>query len=212
MTAIQDTTYPRIRSSLTIHELAEIYTPSIAEVAHAKRSTRGARPQLGFLVLIKTFQRLGYFLPLADVPPVIVSHIADAAGLNATATDLARYDASGTRRRHLAAIRALLQVQPDGPAARYALRTMGKAAQTKDALVDLIDVAIEELVRQRFVLPAFDTLDRVAHRVRPFTQRGFYQRVFERLDAAALVASGSARAAHLTWNAEDCPLISAVVS
>ncbi len=37
MTAIQDTAYPRIRSSLTIHELAEVYTPSIAEVTHAKR-------------------------------------------------------------------------------------------------------------------------------------------------------------------------------
>lgn len=187
MTAIQDTAYPRIRSSLTIHELAEVYTPSIAEVAHAKRATRGVVPQLGFLVLLKTFQRLGYFLPLADVPSVIITHIADAVGLNATTTDLARYDTSGTRRRHLATIRMLLQVQPYSRDARHAMvRAMGEAAQTKDAPADLINVAIEELVRQRFELPAFDTMDRAAHRIRTFTQRGFFQRVFERLDAAAL--------------------------
>jgi TnpA family transposase len=80
-------------------------------------------------------------------------------------------------------------VQPYGRDARHAMvRAMGEAAQTKDAPADLIIVAIEEVVRQRFELPAFDTMDRVAHRIRIFTQRGFYQRVFGRLDAAALDA------------------------
>src|SRR5512145_2895640 len=189
MTAIQDTAYPRIRSSLTTQELAEIYTPSITEIAEAKRKARGAGPQLGFLVLLKTFQRLGCFIPLVDVPSVIVSHIADTANLKATAADLARYDASGTRKRHLAAVRTLLQVQPYGPSARHAMvRAMGEAAQTKDEIADLINVAIEELVRQRFELPVFNTLDRAAHRVRSFTLRGFYQQLFDRLDAPTLEA------------------------
>ncbi|MCG8349587.1 MAG: Tn3 family transposase [Chloroflexales bacterium] len=189
MTAIQDTAYPRIRSSLTIHELAEIYTPSIADVAQARRAARGAGPQLGFLVLLKTFQRLGYFLPLTDVPTVIIMHIAAAAHLNATPADLARYDVSGTRRRHLAVIRALLQVQGAGPAARHVMvRAMAEAAQTKDAPADLINVAVEELVRQRFELPAFDTFNRAAHRIRTVVQRGFYRHVAARLHAPTLTA------------------------
>jgi len=55
MTAIQDTAYPHIRSSLTIHELARIYTPPPDEVALAQRSTRGTVARICFLVLLKTF-------------------------------------------------------------------------------------------------------------------------------------------------------------
>ena len=77
MTAIQDTAYPRLRSSLSIHELARIYTPTSDELAFARRTTRGPVARICFLVLLKTFQRLGYFMPLTDVPSPIVQHIAD---------------------------------------------------------------------------------------------------------------------------------------
>jgi TnpA family transposase len=188
MTAIQDTAYPRIRSSLTMHELAQVYTPTHGDLALARRTARGPGPQLGFLVLLKTFQRLGYVLPIAEVPPVIVTHIADAAQLAATSEDLTRYDRSGTCRRHLAAIRAVLQVQPYGAAARHVLvRTMAEAAQTKDAPADLINVAIEELVRQRYELPAFETLNRAARRIRAITQRSFEAQVAPQLDATVLM-------------------------
>jgi hypothetical protein len=41
------------------------------------------------------------------------------------------------------------------------LVAMSEAAATKDELADLINVAIEELVRKKYELPAFDTLVRV---------------------------------------------------
>ena len=54
-----------------------------------------------------------------------------------------------------------LDLKPYGPPARKAfLRAMVEAARTKDDLADLINVALEELVRCRFELPAFGTLDR----------------------------------------------------
>lgn len=185
MTAIQDTAYPRLRSSLSIHELARIYTPTSDELALARRTTRGMVPRICFLVLLKTFQRLGYFVTLTDVPPPIVQHIADAAGGMVSRDDLVRYAAAGTRGRHLAAIRAHLHIQPYGAAARHVLvRAMADAAQTKDAPADLINVAIEELVRQRFELPGFPTLARTARRVRAVTYRTFYQQVLAALDDA----------------------------
>jgi hypothetical protein len=185
MTAIQDTAYPRFRSSLTIHELARIYTPTSDELALARCTTRGVVPRICFLVLLKIFQRLGYFVTLTDVPPPIVEHIADAAGGTVNRDDLVRYAAAGTRGRHLAAIRAHLHIQPYGAAARHVLvRAMADAAQTKEEIADLINVAIEELVRQRFELPGFPTLARTARRVRAVTYRTFYQQVLAALDDA----------------------------
>ncbi len=60
---------------------------------------------------------------------------------------------------------------------------MADAAQTKDEIADLINVAIEELVRQRFELPGFPTLARNARRVRAITYRTFYRQVLATLDA-----------------------------
>lgn len=44
-------------------------------------------------------------------------------------------------------------------------------------MADLINVAIEELVRQRFELPAFSTLTRTAQQIRAQVTTTFYQQV-----------------------------------
>jgi TnpA family transposase len=61
------------------------------------------------------------------------------------------------------------------------IRALADAASTKHELEDLINVAIEQLVRQRFELPAFDALNRAARRVRAAHNRAIYTRVFEAL-------------------------------
>src|SRR5919204_6526242 len=117
MASLHDTAYPRLRSHLTIRELTEVYSPTRDELALAQRATRGASAQLAFLVLLKTFQRLGYFVSLQSVPLSIVTHIASCAGILFALVDLMGYDDSGTRRRHLALIRAHLGVHSYGPRA-----------------------------------------------------------------------------------------------
>ena len=127
-------------------------------------------------MLLKLFQRLGRPVPLSEVPWAIVEHVGRSLGIPAAALDSEAYDRSGTRRRrHLAVIRALLGVQPYGPAARRAMiHAVAEAASTKHELEDLINIAIEQLVRQRFELPAFDTLNRAARRVRATLIRAVY--------------------------------------
>jgi hypothetical protein len=61
------------------------------------------------------------------------------------------------------------------------VRALGEAASTKHELEDLINVAVERLVRQRFELPAFDTLNRGARRVRAAFNRALYKRVYDAL-------------------------------
>lgn len=139
-----------------------------------------SRPEarLGFLILLKTFQRLGYFVLAGEVPKSIVGHIAKYLGVDPSSDDLLRYDESGTRRRHIPIIRAFLNVRPfDSTARALAATAVREAARTKDDLADLINVAIEELIRNRFELPGFTTLLKEAQRGRAEVNRGLYRRV-----------------------------------
>jgi len=167
---------------LTPKELNEIYTPTPAEIFLAHRTAKGPVATFGFLVHLKVFQRLGYAVATNEIPASIVDHIAACATLSLSPRDLIGYDDSGTRRRHLLLIREALSIQPYGPPAQKAfLRTMIEAARTKDDLADLINVALEELVRCRFELPAFGTLDRAAHHARAVVAHGIYRQVERRL-------------------------------
>jgi TnpA family transposase len=186
MRSIQDTAYPRLRSRLTAHELTHHYTPTPDELALAKRSTRGLPARIGFLILLKAFQRLGAFPLLAELPLAICTHIARVVGGKVTPEKLQRYDAAGTRGRHLAVIRAYLQVQPYGAAARRAMLTaMVEAAASKDDLADLINIGLEELVRQHFELPVFATLESAARHARALVSRSLYAQVVVALSDAA---------------------------
>lgn len=112
MPSIHETAYPRLRSSLSPRELVAVYSPTKDEMDLADRVVRSATARLGFLVLLKTFQRLGYFVMIRDVPASIVEHIAHDQGFLEKPGGLDEYDASGTRRRHVPIIREYLGAKP----------------------------------------------------------------------------------------------------
>jgi len=189
MTAVEETAYPRLKRHYQPDELARIYTPTAPQQALAQAETKGPVARVGFLVLLKTFQRLGYFVPVADVPTTIIQHIAQTLNLPIGPVDLTRYDASGTRKRHITIIRTTLQVQPFGHLAMQVLvRAIHAAAATKVMIADLINVALAELVRQHYELPVFATLDRAAHHVRALVHRGYYRQVTTHLGTAGQAA------------------------
>jgi TnpA family transposase len=179
MPSVQETAYPRLKSNLTVKELTTIYTPTVEELAFARGVTAsGGGTRLGLLILLKTFQRLGYAVSTQAVPNSIIRHIAEVAHLDISSRQLEDYDASVTRRRHLQIVRDYLQLHPYNRAASVVMEeALRKAALTKQDLADLINVAIEELVRQRFELPAFSTLKRAAQQIRTQVATTFYQQV-----------------------------------
>ena len=61
MPSVQDTAYPRLKTNLSQKELDAIYTPSVEELDLAARATKGRVANLGFLVLLKVFQRHSFF-------------------------------------------------------------------------------------------------------------------------------------------------------
>ena len=188
MSSVQDTAYPRFKSSVTPQELSAIYTPTPEEQILAERVTKGNVAKLGFLTLLKSFQRLGFAMAISEVPLAIIQHIAGIVGTSASAQELAGYDSSGTRRRHIVTIRDYLQLQAYGESAQQVMVTaMEAAVQTRHDLVDLINIALEELVRQRFELPGFSTLERMARSVRTRVTSTLYQKVATSLNREALV-------------------------
>lgn len=97
MPSVAETAYPRLKNQISSEGLLEIYTPTDLELQFASRHTKGVVAKLGFLVLLKTFQRLGYFVLVKNVPDVIIKHIAGAAKIGVIPKKLENYDTSGTR-------------------------------------------------------------------------------------------------------------------
>ena len=156
-----------LKSNPSLEALETLYTPTDDEIALAKQTARGDLPTLSFLVLLKTFQTVGYPMLLAQVPTPIIRRVAASVDSQLSLEDIAGYDTSGTRQRHVIAIRQHLAVQPFSEAARQVMAAaMETAIETQHDLVDLINVALEELVKERFELPAFSTLERAAREVR----------------------------------------------
>ena len=88
MPVIADTAYPRLTSSPGEGEL-DALTPGEHEIAFALRHTRQPGPRLALLIYLKTFQRLGYFVRIADVPETITAHIAESSRLTGTVAGIA---------------------------------------------------------------------------------------------------------------------------
>jgi len=179
---INETAYPKLKNSFSESELLEFYTPTKNELALAETSTERQLAKLCFIIFLKCFQRLGYF-PAVNIPEIIVSHISKIMDISINAETLKNYNKSGTKFRHAQIIREFLNVKKyDLSAIHLIVDSISKAAKTKDEPLDLINIAIEELIRNYYELPAFSTLERAANRIRVSINRSFFKIIFNSLD------------------------------
>lgn len=185
MPTLADTAYPRLRASPDEAELTDAFTPAPDELAFAIKRTRQPWPRLALLVMLKTFQRLGHFVQLDDVPPTIVAHVAAAAGLDKAVTEFDAYDAASSyRSRLMALVRDYVGVAAYGPPARRAATVAAiEASRGRDDLADIVNAAIEELARRRFELPAFGTLLKIARTARALVNRSYHRQAATAMSA-----------------------------
>ena len=134
-------------------ELAEAFSPTDAEVEWARGRTQDQQHLLALVVWLKSFQRLGYFPKVEDVPLVVIGHVRAALGLGEGA-ELERA-AVRSAKRHRKFVRERMGVTYDAAGVRkIAEDAIRKAVQAKDNPADLINVALDELVRVRSNCPA----------------------------------------------------------
>ncbi|MBL4953052.1 DUF4158 domain-containing protein [Neobacillus sp. YIM B02564] len=82
MASIERTAYPRFKRNLTKKELHQIYTPTIEEIQFVYSFARGSEFLLKAMVLLKAFQKLGYFPKGSSIPKGIIEHIRDCLSLS----------------------------------------------------------------------------------------------------------------------------------
>ena len=175
MTVITRTAYPSFKHCPTAKELAELYTPSATEIEFVRSRVKTYSGLLRLMVMLKSFQRLGYFPSHDAVPTSVIEYLRSCLKLQPSVSAIPSLRA---RRYYQEEIRAYLSVKPYAQAANeLAATVIAQAAQAKDHPADLINIAIEALVKERYELPAFSTLDRLVGHVRAIANSRLEQRV-----------------------------------
>jgi Domain of unknown function (DUF4158) len=175
MTAIERTAYPSFKQQPSPQELTELYTPTLEELAFAQAQSASKSRGFRVLVLLKSFQRLGYFPHSEWVPLSVIGHLRTVLKLSPSVSSVAPLR---SRHRYQQAIRDYLHVTSYNPTAqKLAASAMTQAAETMDYPADLINVAIEALVKAHYELPAFSTLDRLAGNIRSIVNTRLFQQV-----------------------------------
>lgn len=181
MPKISETAYPRLNANPTRKEL-QIFSPTPQERAFVWNRTSSEVQKLRLLTWLKTFQRLAYFPSPDEISARIIDHIADAIGVERCSDALGSYQGSSLKWSHHSLVREYLQVTAYGGVARKAANEAClEAATTRDDLVDIVNVAIEELIRQRHELPAYSTLVKIARTARLQINSEYYMLVFQRM-------------------------------
>ncbi len=170
MTAIHETAYPRLKPNPTPAELEKNFKPTFDEIILMEESTRSASltNKLSFMVTLKCYQCLGYAINLKNVPDAIVSFISKAIGDTDT-LDFTGY-ASSSRKRHRKIILQFLNISENEQELRNHMKQSAlKSPAFKEGLADTINDMMETLIKERFELPGFTSLERMARAARALT-------------------------------------------
>jgi Domain of unknown function (DUF4158) len=185
MASTERTAYPHFKPSLTANELETLYNPTEEERDFVSTHARGEAQQLTLLTLLRCQQHLGYLPALADVPDDIRTYLCQQLHLLPLMDVHA--EAERTLYRYHQLIRTYLDIKPYGEGGQGVVeRAVQQAAYTMSDPADLINLAIEHLIQQRFELPAFSTLDRLVTHVRHGVHQDLYAHITALLDASAM--------------------------
>lgn len=186
MTSIERTAYPYLSTHKSISQktLASHYDLTTEERTYIHQNIRGNRSQFNFAVQLKVFQNLGYFIDLGEIPQSISDWIKKQLKIPHNLKLF--YKHPKTLSRHRILIRQYFKItawRTKGPdsAGRVAMRTAFNTSLTMNNPADIINVVIEELLKKRFELPTFNTLDRLVRHVRARVNQNIFKNVTQRL-------------------------------
>jgi len=76
MIDIKDTAYPRLKSSYNEKELKNLFKPTGDEIIFCNKNMNSSEFFPCFILLIKSFQCLGYITSLETIPNQVVKYIS----------------------------------------------------------------------------------------------------------------------------------------
>ena len=182
MALYEKTIYPRLVGSIAVDELKLHFTPTAEETDFGDQGARSPGSRLTLLTLLKLFQKLHRFPSPDEVPPAVINHLRIHLRLG-EAVEFENADAV-QRARQYRAIREYTGVMRWSKEACGVAVTAGyEAALVLARPADITNAIIAALIRARYELPAFSTLERILGRVRALAHRHTCGSVFQRLTA-----------------------------
>ncbi len=173
--------YPTLPAILTDDGLVRHFTLTAKEQAWAYTVARRGPSLVALLTHLKVFQHLGRFLPVAELPTAAIARIARA--LSIEVPEAFDYDPR-TLYRHHQAIRAYLGITPWGPKAReIAMAAIAATAEARLDPADLINSAIDALIRERCELPRLSKLRLLAGSAHRLVNTSQWNEVYKRLSS-----------------------------
>ena len=109
ITVISRTAYPQFKRYPSNKELHELYTPTVEEIKFVTSRTRSKTGLLGLMVMLKSFQRLGYFTHPELVPQPIIIYLRTCLKLD---YQIAPVPSLRSIRYYQKAIREYLNISP----------------------------------------------------------------------------------------------------
>src|SRR3989339_289976 len=178
MASIDRTAYPRFRKKFTDKELEQIFQPDEQELYFVSKNAKGERQCFTLLVLLKCYQYLGYNPSIDSIPEQSQDYLRTRLDFSLEIKILDANTDNKTFYRYKDAIRSYLNIKPYNEGGEEIIKSrVEKAAYTMSDPADLINVAIENLIEQRFELPAFSTLDRLVGNIRQNVHEKIYNQI-----------------------------------
>ncbi len=177
-----DTIYPVLKENLNLYELNSCFLATEDEITLIEKETRSISSKLGFLITLKTFQCLGYFVKVEIVPKNIISFISSQLNIEQFESILIEYDSSRNRINHMDKILQFMSVKNYSDVGDQIVARVSKnTALVRENLSDIINACIETLLHDRIELPAFSRLHREAMNQRAQVYNELYLRIFNNI-------------------------------
>jgi len=75
MASIERTAYPQFKRNPAVRELVTAFTLSDNELVFVTKHVKSPANGLTLAIMLKAFQRLGYFIPFDEIPSAVVRHV-----------------------------------------------------------------------------------------------------------------------------------------
>ena len=197
MSTIERTAYPRYsnRRKMKSSELDEFYTLNSSEVSLMNKYARGDKYRFNFAIQLKTFQNLGYFIALDELPDEIINHIRKTTKFHYRQSygyERFEDDYSKSLYTHRDKIRTYLNVTKwdkqeingcrKNLACKAAIKYAYEVSHNMNNIADIINAVIQHMIENSLELPSFHTLDHLVRHTRHIVNNKIFHQVMSKIE------------------------------
>lgn len=191
MSSIEKTAYPRFpkRKKIKPAELNRSYSLQHDEMSMINVAANKDKLRLNLAIQLKTFQRLGYFVEMDEIPAEIITHIRQSLKYHHRLSP--GYANNRSLYRHRQKIREFLNVKRWGhehidgqeihPGMKLAIQYAYDASYSMNNIPDIINAVIEKLVHASYELPSFYRLSRLVRHTRHSVNNKIFRQTMQKI-------------------------------